>query len=168
MAKATARPLYSSSSPRAVPLSIPRARQPGWPLWPPLLQLVDTRQPPNRWLRKPALQRLKPLRRMTTRTFACRGRRWCQWITGSSRLCSTRFLRTLGHRMQCLFFTTHAGTRVAAVVWCFQHHFIRACLGLTTWWKWRFERGYGGDRIAVGGLDVAYREASCGSRCFHG
>ena len=32
MARPTARPLYSSSSLQAVPLSIPGARQPGWPL----------------------------------------------------------------------------------------------------------------------------------------
>ena len=45
MTRFTARPLYSSSSPHSVPLSIPGTRQLGWPLRLPLLELVRTRLP---------------------------------------------------------------------------------------------------------------------------
>ena len=53
------------------------------------------------------LLRLKRLRTMTTTTctFSCRGRRWCQWITGSPRKCSTRFHKALAYRMQRQLFT---------------------------------------------------------------
>ena len=52
MAGATARASYSSSSPQAVPLSVPGARPPGWPLRLPLLELVRIRPPQKRWLRE--------------------------------------------------------------------------------------------------------------------
>ena len=69
----------TSSNPQAVPLSIPGATPPGWPLrLPPLhLVLVGTRPPRKRWLRESNLLRLRRLRRKmtTTCTFACRGRR---------------------------------------------------------------------------------------------
>ena len=82
MARATTRPLYSSSSPQAVPLSIPGPRQPGCPLRLPPIELKHTRPPQRRWLRRPNLLRLNHLRRMTTTTctFACRGKGWRQWI----------------------------------------------------------------------------------------
>ena len=96
MARATARTpssssisSNSSSNPQAVPLNIPRAKPPGWPLrLPPLrLELVGTRPPQKRWLRESNLLRLRRLRRRmtTTCTFACRGRRWRQWIPGAQR-----------------------------------------------------------------------------------
>ena len=71
------------------------------------LELVGTRPPQKRSLRRPNLLRLKRLRRMTTTTctFACRGRIWRQWIRGSPRWCSTRFPKALGHRMQHEVFT---------------------------------------------------------------
>ena len=107
MTRAKARPPHSRSSPQTVPLSMPGARQLGWPLRLPPLELVGTRPPQKRWLRRLNLLRLKRLHIMTKTTcsFACRGRRWRQWITGSSRWCSTRFPKELGHRMQHLFFT---------------------------------------------------------------
>ena len=40
-----------------------------------------------------------------TCTFACRGKGWHLWTTGSPRWCSTRCSRALGHRMQRQFFT---------------------------------------------------------------
>ena len=66
------------------------------------LELVGTRPPQKRWLRKPNLLRLRRLRRMvtTTCTFACHGRRWRQWIPGSPRRCSTIFSRALGRKTQ--------------------------------------------------------------------
>ena len=60
---------------------------------------------------------------------------------------------------------TAADTRVRVVTWRFQHHFVRACLGLAVWQVWRYKRGYGGHRTAFGGTDTACRGASCGSRC---
>ena len=79
MARPTARPLYSSSSPQAVPLSIPGARQSGWPLRLPPFDLVRTRPPLRRWLRRPNMLRLNHLGGMTTTsTFACRGKGWRQ------------------------------------------------------------------------------------------
>ena len=79
MARAMARPPSSSSSNslQAVPLSIPGERPPAWPLRLPPPELVRTRLPEKRWLRRPNLLRLKHLRRVTTTTctFACRGRR---------------------------------------------------------------------------------------------
>ena len=76
MARATAKPPQSSSSSQAAPLSIPGARQPGWPLRLPPLELVRTRPPQKRWLRRPNLLRLNHQRRMTTTTctIACRGK----------------------------------------------------------------------------------------------
>ena len=107
MAIPTARPLYSSSSPQAVPLSISGARQLGWPLRLPPLELVRTRPPQRRWLRRLNLLRLNHLCVMTTTTCTFAGRRkgWRQRIIGSPRRCSTRCLRALGHRMQRQFFT---------------------------------------------------------------
>ena len=67
MARATARPLYSSSIPQVVPLSIPGARQLEWSLRLPPLEPVRTRPPQRRWLRKPNLLRLNHLGRMTRR-----------------------------------------------------------------------------------------------------
>ena len=106
MARATARPpssSNSSSNPRAVPLSVPGGKPPGRPLClPPLrLELVATRPPQKQWLREPNLLHLRrPRRRMTTTcTFACRGRRWRQWIPGAPRRCSTMVLRELGRKM---------------------------------------------------------------------
>ena len=80
MAGPTARPLYSSNSPQAVTLSIPRARQPGWTQRLPLFQLVRTRPPQRRWLRRPNLLRLNHLDGVTTTTssFACRRKGYCQ------------------------------------------------------------------------------------------
>ena len=72
MARATARSLYSSSSPQAVSLSVPGTRQPGWPLRLPPLELVRTRPPQKRWLRRPNLLRLNHLRRMTMTTVYIR------------------------------------------------------------------------------------------------
>ena len=107
MTRATASSPHSSSSPQTVPLSIPGAKQLGWPHRLPPLELVGTRLPQKRWLRRPNLPRVKRLHRMTktTCTFACRGRRWRQWKTGSPRRCSTRFPKALGHRMQHQLFT---------------------------------------------------------------
>ena len=70
-------------------------------------QLVGTRPPQKPSLPRPDLLRLKRQRRMTTTmcTFACRGRMWRRWITGSPRRCSSRFPKALGHRMHHLFFT---------------------------------------------------------------
>ena len=102
MTRATARPPYSRSSLQTVPLSIPGARHLGWLLCLPLFELVGTRPPQKRWLRRPNLLRLKRLHGITktTCTFACGGKTWRQWITGSPRRCSIRFPKTLGHRMQ--------------------------------------------------------------------
>ena len=107
MAKTTASPPYSSSTPHEVLPCIPGARQQGWPLRLPPLELVGTRPPQKRWLRRPNLLRLERLRRMTTTTctFACRGRRWHIWMTGLPRRCSTRFPKAQGHRRQHQFFT---------------------------------------------------------------
>ena len=107
MARASARPPYSSSSPQAVPLSIPGARPSGCPLLLPHLELVGNRSPQKWWLQRPNLLRLKLLRRRVTImcTFECRGRRWRQWLTGSPRRCVTMFHRALGHRMQRQLFT---------------------------------------------------------------
>ena len=107
MARATAYPPCSSSSssssnPQAVPLSIPGAKPPGRPLrLPPLrLKLVGTRPPQKWWLSAPNLRRLLRLhRRMTTCTFAYRGRRWRQWIPGAPRRCNTMFPRALGRKI---------------------------------------------------------------------
>ena len=141
MARAKARPPYRSSSPQTAPLSIPGARQPGWPLRLPPLELVGTRPPQKRWLRRPNLLRLKRLRRMTTITctFACRGGRWCQWITCSPRRCNTRFPErwaTERSTSSSLRSGAAAGTRVTAVAWRFRHHFICACLGHAAWRIW--------------------------------
>ena len=107
MARVAVSLLYSSSSPQTVPLSIRGARQPGWALHLPPLELVRTRPPQRRWFRRPNLLRLNHPGRMTTTTctFTCRRRVWRQWIMGSLRRCSTRCLRALGHIMQRLFFT---------------------------------------------------------------
>ena len=105
MARVTARTPSSSSSsnPQAVPLSIPGAKPPGWPLrLPPLLlELVGTRPPQKRWLREPNLLRLRRLRRRikTTCTYTCRGRTWRRWIPGAPRRCSTMFIRAPGRKM---------------------------------------------------------------------
>ena len=97
-ARATARPPSSTSSstnPQAVSLSIPGAKPPGRPLrMPPLrLELVGTRPPQKPWIREPNLLRMRRLRRRmtTTCTFACRGRRWRQWIPGAPGRCSSTF-----------------------------------------------------------------------------
>ena len=170
MARAKAMPHSSSSSssssnPQAVPLSIPGAKPPGRPLrLPPLrLELVGTRPLQKRWLRKPKLLRLRRLRRMmmATCTFACRGKRWRQWIPGSPRRFSTMFLRAISS-------SAAAGTRVAAVSCRFRHHFVRVCLGLATWRVWRHERRCGRDRTAFRGADATCRGASCGSQCVRG
>ena len=102
MDRATARPpgnSSSSSNPQAVPLSIPREKPPGRPLrLPPLrLELVGTR--PHQKLN---LLRLRRPRRMVTNTctFAWQGRRWRQWMPGSTRRCSTIFSRALGRKTQ--------------------------------------------------------------------
>ena len=107
MTRPTARPPHSSSSPQTVPLNMPGARQLGWPLHLPPLELVGTRPPQKRWIRRLNLLRLKRLHRMTktTCTFACRGRRWRRWLTGSPRRCSTRFPIALGRRMKHQLFT---------------------------------------------------------------
>ena len=68
MTRATDRPPHSSGSPQTVPLSMPAARQLGWPLHLPPLELVGTRPPQNRWLRIPNPLRLKPIHRMTKTT----------------------------------------------------------------------------------------------------
>ena len=106
MARATARPPSSSNisrNQRAVPLSIPGVKPPRGPLrLPPLrLELVGTRPPHKRWLREPNLLRRRRLRgRLTTMcTFACRGRRWRQWIPSAPRRCSNMFPRALRHQM---------------------------------------------------------------------
>ena len=52
MARATDKSLYSGSSLQAIPLIIPGARQPGWPLCLPPLELVRTRPPQTWWLRR--------------------------------------------------------------------------------------------------------------------
>ena len=54
MVRATARLAYSSSSLQAVPLSVPGARPPGWPLRLLPLELVGTRLLQKRWLRRSA------------------------------------------------------------------------------------------------------------------
>ena len=41
-----------------------------------------------------------------------------------------------------------AGTRVAAMAWTPQHHFVCTCFGLAAWRVWRYERGYSGHRTA--------------------
>ena len=107
MARATARPPSSSSSSssnlQAVPISLPGVKPPARPLrLPPVrLELVGTRPPQKRWLRELNLLRLRRLlRRMTTTcTFACRGKRWRQWIPSAPRRCSTMFPRALGRKM---------------------------------------------------------------------
>ena len=80
------------------PLSIPGARQPGWPLRLPPLELGCTRPPQRWWLRRPNLLCLNHLRRMTTTTctFAGRGKGWRQWIMGSPRRCGTRLSQSAG------------------------------------------------------------------------
>ena len=115
MARPTARPLHSSSSFRAVPLSIPGARQPGSPLRLTLLELVRTRPPHRRWLRRPNLLCLHHLGGMTMGacTLACRRKGWRQWVMGSPRRCSTRCLRALGHRIHRQFLTPF---------WCICRH----------------------------------------------
>ena len=114
MARATARPpsssgRSSSSNPQAVPFSIPGARPPGRSLrLPPLrLEQMGIRLPQKQWFRKPILLRLQHLRRMitATRTFACQGRKWRQWIPGSLIPCGTMFPRALGRKMPHQCFT---------------------------------------------------------------
>ena len=107
MTRPTARPPHCSSSPQTIPLSIPGATQLGWPLRLPPLEPVGTRPPQKQGLRRPNLLRLKRLHGMTRTmcTFTCRGRRWRQWITGSTRRRSTRFPIALGHIMQHQLFT---------------------------------------------------------------
>ena len=104
----------SSSNPQAVLLSMPGTKPPGWPLrLPPLrLELVSTRPRQKRWLRQSNLLRLRPLRRRitTTCTFACRGRRWRQWIPGAPRRYSTMFLRALGCKMPHQSFNQSRGS----------------------------------------------------------
>ena len=126
------------SNPQAVPLSIPGIKPPERPLrWPPLrVELVDTRPPQKRWLREPNLLRLRRLRRRmtTTCTIACRGRRWRQWIPGAPRRCSS-VSQSAGPQndapvLQLIGSGAAAGTRVAAVAWRFQNHFVFACFGL--------------------------------------
>ena len=70
-------PPHNSSSPQTVPVSIPGARQRGWPLCLPSRELVLTRPFQTLWSRKSNLMCLNHLRRMTTTTctFACRGKR---------------------------------------------------------------------------------------------
>ena len=139
MARAKARPPRSSSSsdPQAIPLSIPRVKPPGRPLRLPLLrlELVGTRPPQKRWLREPNMLRLRRLRRrMTTMCkFACHGRRWRQWMPSEPSRCSNLFPRALGRKIPTspsISSGAAAGTRVAAVAWRFQHHFVFACFGL--------------------------------------
>ena len=93
MTRATARPPHCSSSPQTVPISIPGARQLGWSLRLPPLELVGTRPPRKMGLRRPNPLRLKRIHKMTKTTciFASRERRWRQWITGSPRQFSTSF-----------------------------------------------------------------------------
>ena len=140
MSRATARPPCSSSSPQTAPLSIQGPRQLGWLQRLPPLELVGTRPPQKRLLRRLDLLRLKRLRRMTTTcTFACRGRRWRQWISCSPRRYSTRFPKALSHRMQHQLSTRSgaaAGARVTAVSWRIQHHLFRACRGCAVWQMW--------------------------------
>ena len=106
MARATARPprrRNGGSNTQAVLLTILGVKSPGRPLrLPPLrMELVDTRRPQKRWLREPNLLRLLRLRKKLTtkRTFACRGRRWRQWIPSAPRQCSTMLPRALGRKM---------------------------------------------------------------------
>ena len=78
--------------------------------------------PQNRWLREPNLLRLWRLRRKmaTTCTFACRGRRWRQWIPGSPRRCSACFPERWATKCRTspsISSGAAAGTRVAAVSW---------------------------------------------------
>ena len=105
----------------AAPLSIPGARQLGWPLRLPPIELVRTRPPQKLWLRRPNLLRLNLLSGITTITwaFACRGKGWRQWIMSSPRRCSTRCLRALDQKMQrssSLRSGAAARIRVAAVM----------------------------------------------------
>ena len=153
MVRPSARPLYSSNSPQVVPLSIPGARPPAWPLRLPPLELVGTRPPQKRWLRRPNLLRLKRLRRMTTPTctFACRGKIWCQWITGSPRRSSNKFPIERGHRMQHQFFTPFRCScrhprRSSGVVIPAPFHtrvyrsYSLADVGIRAWRRWRRNR----------------------------
>ena len=70
-----------------------------------------TRPPKKRWLQEPNLLPPRRLRRWmtTTCTFACRGRRWRQWIRGAPRRCSTMFLRALGRKnaSPCWLYSVH-------------------------------------------------------------
>ena len=122
MARPTARPLKSSSSPQVVPPSIPGARQPGWPPRLPPLDLVRTRPPQRRWLRRPNLLRLNHLDGVatTTCTFACREKGWRQWIwahrDGAAPGVSERWA-TECSTSSSLRSGAAAGTRVAAVMW---------------------------------------------------
>ena len=91
----------------------------------------------KRWLREPNQLRLRRLRRRmtTTCTFACRGRRWRQLIRahrdGATPCFSERWAAKCRTSASISSGTT-AGTRVAAVGWRFQHHFVRAC-GHAAW-----------------------------------
>ena len=60
-----------------------------------------------------------------TCTFDFRGRRCCQWITGSPRRCSTRFYKTLVYR--ALHSGASAGTRATVLAWRFRRHLLRWC-----------------------------------------
>ena len=80
------------------PVQYTRSKTTGWPLRLPPPDLVKTRPSQTRWLRRSNLLRLKRLRKMmTTCKFACGGRRWHQWITGSPRWYSTTFPRLGPH-----------------------------------------------------------------------
>ena len=112
----------SSSNPQAVPFRIPGVDTPRPPLrLPPLpLELAGTRPPQKWWLSAPNLRRLLRLhRRMTTCTFAYRGRRWRQWIPGSPRRCSTCFQERWAAKSRTspsISSNAAAVTRIAAVL----------------------------------------------------
>ena len=68
-------PVQQQQSPSG-PAKHTRATQPEWPLRLPPIELVRTRRPQRRWLRRPKLLRLNHVGGMTTTTctFACRGK----------------------------------------------------------------------------------------------
>ena len=176
MARVTARtPSSSSSNPQAVPLSIPGAKPPGWPLrLPPFqLELEGTRLPQKRWLRKPKLMHLRRLRRRmaTTCTFAWAGKGGPSGYRANrdgAALCFSERWAAKCYLSPSTSSSAATGTRVAAVSCRSGHHFVRACLGLAPWRVWRYKRRCGGDRTIFGSADAASRGASCGSRWVRG
>ena len=135
-----------------------------------IIRACGCKTPQKRWLQRPNLLRLKRPRRMTTTTciFAGRRRRWRLWITGSSRRCSTRSPKELGHIMQHQAITLfrcslrHPRRSGVNIPEKSLPRVSRLCCPadeVTRAWISR-------KRTAFGAPDAASRGSPCGSRCF--